>query len=125
MAWTVRQFGRVVHEYRERPECSDELWDEIRIAFSFLIERGNLCGRPVSAPLRDGIFELRAKAHGVQARFLYFFSRTERQVVIVAHSLTKKTNKIPPTDIDLALKRKSQIERMEIQLNDFRPDQSN
>ncbi len=42
-----------------------------------LLERGHLARRPVSAPLEDGIFELRAK----KARVLFYFG-AERTIVL-------------------------------------------
>jgi phage-related protein len=58
--------------------------------------------RPESDLLRDGIHELRAKSGRVQYRILYFFAG--RTVAVLAHALTKK-DKVPPAEIDRAIRR--------------------
>jgi phage-related protein len=63
--------------------------------------------RPTADILRDGIYELRAKVGRVNYRLLYFFHG--REVVIVAHALTKE-RAIPPADLERALERKARFE---------------
>jgi len=64
------------------------------------MHQGNLASRPISAPLKDGIFELRARAGKVQARLLFFFQPGKR--IIFAVSTIKKKSKVPEQDIDKA-----------------------
>lgn len=64
--------------------------------------------RPIADALRDGIFELRAEAGNVNYRILYFFCG--RNVVCLTHGCTKE-KKVPPNEIDLAVRRKKQVEQ--------------
>lgn len=68
-----------------------------------LAEMGYELRRPEADILRDGIYELRAKAGHVQHRILYFFHG--RNVAILTHALTKE-DKVPDEDIDRAVKRR-------------------
>jgi len=72
-----------------------------------LAQFGHELRRPAADYLRDGIYELRAKQGHVQYRILYFFH--QRQVAILAHSLTKEDT-IPVADIERAIKRKNLFE---------------
>jgi phage-related protein len=54
--------------------------------------------------LRDSIHELRARKGNVHYRILYFFHG--RNVAVLAHALVKKTDQVPPGDIDLAVARR-------------------
>ncbi len=68
---------------------------------------GHELRRPQADYLRDGIYELRAKRGRVNYRILYFFHG--RNVALLAHALTKE-DKVPPVDIERALKRKERYE---------------
>lgn len=73
-----------------------------------LEERGHELRRPEADLLRDGIYELRIRQGTVQYRLLYFFRG--RNVAILAHALTKE-DKVPPIDIDRAIRRKKMFEK--------------
>src|SRR5438105_11618394 len=68
-----------------------------------LVELGHELRRPEADLLRDGIYELRARAGTVNYRILYFFH--ERNVAVLAHALTKE-NEIPAVEINRAVERK-------------------
>ena len=55
---------------------------------------------PYSAPLNDGLFELRAKQGSDIVRCLYFFQ--EGHIVILTNGFTKKTDKTPRREIEKA-----------------------
>ena len=59
-----------------------------------LEEKGTQLRLPYSAPLGDGIFELRCKQGSNITRALYFFFKGGK--IIVTNGFTKKTQKIPP-----------------------------
>ena len=63
-----------------------------------LKSQGYRLQRPMSAPLRDGIHELRPGPN----RILYGFNKS---VAVLLHALRKKTHQTPNRDIELALKR--------------------
>ena len=67
-----------------------------------LATNGNDLRRPYSAHLNDGIFELRATVGSNTTRVLYFFF-TERRIILT-HGFIKKTNEVPPTEIQKAKK---------------------
>ena len=98
-----------------RQEClthSQELWDAVQTNAAFLLEQGNQAREPVSKPLGDGIFELRARHGTLRARLLYYFSK-ERRLIVFVYGLVKKTLKVDPAAIRLAKKRRNEIEQGE------------
>jgi phage-related protein len=94
--------------YASCDQATQELLD--RHLF-FLRQKGNLCERPISAPLGDGLFELRAKS----ARMIYIF-RPQRTIIFV-HCFIKKVRSVPPAEIKLAKKRRNEIEKGTAKLN--------
>lgn len=73
-----------------------------------LAAAGHELRRPHSAPLRDGIYELRSRVGTVNYRLLYFFHG--KDIAVVAHALTKESD-VPPSDIQRALERKRRYEQ--------------
>ncbi len=73
-----------------------------------LRSQGHELRRPIAAPLRDGIYELRARENKVRLRILFFFYGRERAVV--THGLKKETGGVPSIEIDRALLRKKKYE---------------
>lgn len=75
-------------------------------------KKGTELREPYSAPLEDGIFELRCKLGSNITRTLYFFYVGKR--IVVTNGFIKKTQKTPPGEIKLAKdRRKDWIERQE------------
>ena len=86
--------------------------DTIRQVMELLEEKGTELREPYSAPLEDGIFELRCKLGSNITRALYFFYVGKR--IVVTNGFIKKTQKTPPGEIKLAKdRRKDWIERQE------------
>ena len=69
-------------------------------AINRLEDYGPAIRRPFSAPLGDGIFELRAQFGSDISRVLYFFILNGRAVL--THGFIKKTQKTPPEEIERA-----------------------
>ena len=69
-----------------------------------LEEKGNELREPYSAPLIDGIFELRCKLGSNITRALYFFHKGK--IIVVTNGFVKKTQKTPPAEIKLAKNRR-------------------
>ena len=70
---------------------------------------GNMLGEPDTAPLGDGIFELRTKQGSNIFRCLYFYAKGK--IIIVTNSFIKKTQKTPSGEIELAIERKTDYEK--------------
>lgn len=73
-----------------------------------LAAAGRELRRPDADYLQNGIYELRARAGNTNYRILYFFHG--RDVVILAHALTKES-RVPPADIARAAHRRRLLER--------------
>ena len=67
-----------------------------------LEEKGYSLREPYSAPLEDGIFELRAVQGSNISRALFFFYVEGR--IFITHGFIKKTQKTPRAQIELAKK---------------------
>lgn len=67
-----------------------------------LAQLGHDLRRPEAATLRDGIYELRARAGRVQLRILYMF--VGQQLVVLSHGITKE-GRVPDVEIERALER--------------------
>lgn len=67
---------------------------------------GNL-GKPYSAPLKNGLFEFRAKGAEGIARSI--FANVKNREIVILHTFIKKSQKIPKKELDLALKRAKEI----------------
>jgi len=73
-----------------------------------LRSEGHRLARPITATLRDGVYELRPSYQGVHYRILYGFAG--RRLVIVSHGITKE-RRVPPGEIDKAAARLAKYRR--------------
>jgi phage-related protein len=71
-------------------------------AIHMLRLNGSELREPYSKYLNDGIFEIRAKVGTDISRVLYFFMVGKK--AILTHGFIKKTQKTPPSEINLAKK---------------------
>lgn len=89
----------------------DELAEEAMLKCLERLERlekmGHELRRPEADYLRDDIYELRVRHLGVNFRMLYFFH--ERALVVVSHGFSKQRARVPPGEIDLAVRRRLQF----------------
>lgn len=69
-----------------------------------LEEKGTELREPYSAPLGEGIFELRCKLGSNITRVLFFFYVGKH--IVVTNGFVKKTQKTPPAEIKLAKDRR-------------------
>lgn len=76
-----------------------------------LLEKyGNQLRSPNSKSLGDGIFELRCQQSKNKTRILYFFNADQN--IVMTNGFTKKTQKTPRNEIELAkTRRKDYLER--------------
>ena len=77
---------------------------QCRARLQLLADQGHLLRRPAADYLRDDIYELRAKAAGINYRMLYFFHG--RVAIVISHGITKQQAIVPPIEIERARQRK-------------------
>jgi phage-related protein len=70
-------------------------------------EFGPSIGRPHTAPLGQGLFEIRAKGREGISRSL--FCALKGQEIVILHSFIKKTQKIPKNHLGKARKRMKEV----------------
>ena len=91
-------------------EWLDGLTPKVKAKCRVRIERlralGHELRRPEADYLREGIYELRASYQGVHYRILYFFHGTV--AAVLAHGVVKE-RRVPPHDIELALRCKQRF----------------
>ena len=73
-------------------------------------ELGPDIGLPYTKALGNGLFEIRAKGQEGIGRVIFCYSVKERNEIVILHSFIKKTNKIPKKELEIALKRKKELE---------------
>ena len=69
-----------------------------------LEEKGTALREPYSAPIGEGLFELRCKQGSNNVRVLYFFYYGK--TIVVTNGFVKKTQKTPAKEIRLAKERR-------------------
>lgn len=85
---------------RARTQCTARL--------KLLEAQGHHLRRPAADYLRDGIYELRARAGRVQYRLLYFFHG--RAAIVVTHGITKRGAAVAEVEVERALERRRAFE---------------
>ena len=76
--------------------------------FELIEMAGAQLGEPYTKPLNDGLFEVRAKAKDGIGRSIYCYQKGK--VIIILHSFVKKDQKTPKKNLEIALKRKKEID---------------
>ena len=105
MNWKIEFFNEMV-EKQTLAFPKGILADFLRVV-ELIEEFGPTIGRPHTAPLGKGLFEIRAKGRVGIGRSI-FCSVRDRKLIIL-HSFVKKTQKIPQKEIDKALKRLKEV----------------
>jgi phage-related protein len=77
-----------------------------RVKIERLRELGHELRRPEADLLRDGIYEMRVRVQRVNYRILYFFHGN--MAAVLSHGIVKE-RKVPPKEIDRAVKRREQF----------------
>lgn len=73
------------------------------------VQFGWRIGMPVCRPMGKGVYEVRSRISDKRiARVLFCFYRKR---IVLLHGFIKKTQKIPKSDLDLAIKRQKQMEQ--------------
>jgi phage-related protein len=104
MLWKLLQYDDAFDQMYG--SCDDDLREAIDQRVDFLRHHGNQTREPVSKPLGDGLFELRANTHQAQVRFVFFFA--DGRCIVIVSSFIKKGRKTPKHDLALAKVRRAQ-----------------
>ena len=96
-----------VNDYLD--SLSEKLNAKTLKTIDLLEKNGQMLRKPYSEYLEDGIFELRTKQSSNITRILYFFVIGNK--AILTHGFTKKTQKTPKKEIELAKKYRKDYER--------------
>ncbi len=72
-------------------------------------EFGPTIGKPYSAPMGGGLFEIRAKGKEGIGRSLYCMAKGRE--IIILHSFIKKSQKTPKKELDFAKKRMKEVKK--------------
>jgi phage-related protein len=94
--------GNIAPVIRWLDEQPERVQDKFIVAMNLLSAMGHEARRPLWAPLRDGVYELRVQHQNVHYRLLCFFHG--RNVIVAAHGCTKK-GPVDPADIHRAVVR--------------------
>jgi len=93
-------------------EWMDSIPEKARLKCLVKIERlkeeGHQLRRPEADLLRDKIYELRASLQGIHYRILYFFHGNV--AAVLSHGIVKE-DRVPPIEIDRAIKRRENFEK--------------
>jgi len=113
--WKLKQFKTIVNTFLEN--CDPKMEEAIEGRLDLLSDMGNMCKRPVSEPLGDGLFALRARENRRQVRLIYYFG--PNKVINFVHVFYKTTRNILLRDIEKAKKNKKFIEEEEGKVNEI------
>ena len=107
MVWELRCYldgrgGNPVDEFIEKLPEEDQALVRARVAFSAQV--GNRAREPLSKSLGKGLFELRVRA----CRVFYCFKLG--RIIVLVHAFTKKTQKTPKGEIDMARRRMEEVQ---------------
>ena len=92
-------------------------WKEKAKIKAYMIElklQGHNLRRPMADYLDHGIYELRPKDNRI---FYFFYFRNN---IVFVHAIRKKTDKIPASDLQICLKRKTVVEELEKNVTEFK-----
>jgi phage-related protein len=106
MAWTITFYSEKV-EAETLALPPGILANFLRIT-ELIEEFGPNLGRPHTAPLGQGLFEIRAKGREGVARSVFCTVKGEEIVILI--TVVKKGNKIPKRHMDTAIKRMKEVQ---------------
>ena len=102
--------GEVVLEFirelsrADRAVIGEDLW---------VVQKGFPMGLPVCRPMKDGLWEARSSLPSKREARLLFYHDKESDTLVVVHGFIKKGRKTPAADLEIAKKRKAELEKRE------------
>ena len=106
MNWTIEFFDESVEA--ETFALPPKILAKMLHIFELIEMAGAQLGEPYTKPLNEGLFEVRAKAKEGIGRSIYCYQKGQK--IIILHSFVKKDQKTPKRDLEIALKRKKEID---------------
>jgi len=107
MTWTVEFFNKSVEE--NILDMPPKIQARMIKLLELIEKHGANLGSPHTEPMGNGLFEIRAKAKEGIGRSLYCYMKGRH--IMVLHTFIKKSTKTPKSDIELAKKRKGEVEK--------------
>jgi len=105
MSWKITFFNEKVEE--ETLSFPGGILANFLHISEMIEEFGPAIGKPHTAPLGGGLFEIRAKGKEGIGRSL--FCSVKKKEIVILHSFIKKTQKTPKRELDKARKRQKEI----------------
>ena len=106
MTWKITFYSEKVEQ--ETLELPPGILAHFLRITELIEEFGPNLGRPHTAPLSNGLFEIRAKGREGIARSVYCTVKGQEIVILI--TVIKKANKIPKRHMDTALKRMKEVQ---------------
>lgn len=106
MSWTIEFFDEGVEA--ETLALPPKVLAKMLHIFELIEMAGAQLGEPYTKPLGDGLFEVRAKAKEGIGRSIYCYQKGQK--IIILHSFVKKDQKTPKRDLEIALRRKKEVD---------------
>ena len=107
MAWEVEFYGKVDQDIAAMPP---KIQARMIHLMELMEKHGANLGEPHTKALKDGLFEIRAKAKEGIGRG--FFCYMDGQRIIILHAFVKKDQKTPKKDLELAKQRLREVKNL-------------
>lgn len=106
MKWNIQFFNETIRD--ETFSFPKKILAKLLNIFDLVEEFGPNLGKPHTDSLGNGIFEIRAKGEEGIGRSIFCYIKGQN--IIILHSFIKKTQKTPKQDLEIAMKRKKEID---------------
>ncbi len=106
MSWKVTFFSERVEQQTQKFPAG--ILAHLLHILELVEEFGPDLGKPHTAPMGKGLFEIRAKGKEGIARSL--FCTKKGKEIIILHSFVKKTQRTPSKELDIARKRMKELD---------------
>lgn len=105
MSWKITFLNRKVE--KETLAFPDGILANLIHILEMIEQFGPALGKPYTAPMGKGLFEIRAKGREGIGRSL--FCTVKGREIVILHSFVKKTQKTPQKELELARKRQKEV----------------
>jgi len=106
MSWSVTFYSEKVE--KEILKFPTGILADLLHILEMIEELGPNLGKPHTAPMGDGLFEIRAK--GKEGIGRSFFAIAVNDEIVILHSFIKKSQKTPKKELDKARKRLKELQ---------------